>query len=269
MMKHTKVSYDVAEQIVADYQARVEGASQRLVDAYEGYLVNFLNLLNQGEMDFNDKPLRNFLTLFVKDPALKVKIHQWKYSRLGRMEILRLKNMVAEQFKSFTREELWNELVLVLLEMADRYKPREKTGFHNYMFKAFHYWVYRSLMRLISDPLVWNGDRNIDVNEQFALYQGQYQQPSAAPEAIHDTNKESLLAIDEAMDEINENWINGLTCSETFAELNPFERRILKLYYVDGLEDAEIAERLGCCRATVNRRRLKAKRKIADALKRR
>lgn len=249
----------MAEQIVANYQARMEGASERLVDAYEGYLVNFLNLLNQGEMDFNDKPLRKFLCLFVSDAEKKVRIHQWKYSKVGRGEILRVKTMVQEQFKGFNRDEVWHELIAILMDMANRYERRdEKSGFHNYMYQAFHFHVYRTFMGLISDPLVWNGDTNAGFSEGSSFRDSE----ELINREITRIDLQSALAVDESLDEINENWVNGLTCADVFLVLNPFERRILKMYYEDHMEDSEIAEELGCCRATVNRRRLKAKEKI-------
>jgi RNA polymerase sigma factor (sigma-70 family) len=255
-----RVSYEEGEQIVLDFQSGLAGSSERLIDAYEGYLVNFLQLLNQGELNTKYVPMVRFLTLFVKDRETRKRILRWKYSASGRTELLAVKAMVRNQFKNFSRDEIWSELVIILLNLATRYRKRDdKSGFHNYMYRAYHFWVYREIMKLISDPLVWNQDKLAGINELGSLDQ------EVTFDEAGFIEREGHMAVDLALDEINENWVGGLTCSDRFAELSTFERRVLQMYYVDDMEDAEIAAHLGCCRATVNRRRLKAKEKLHDA----
>lgn len=259
-VKFPKVTYEAAEQIIADYQARKEGAAEKLVDTYRGYLLPFLNLLNTGELDLTNKPVRRFLLLFVKDPNVRRKISSWKYSRVGRVEAYKTKAMLQEKFKAFGRDEIYHELICVLLEMANRYERREQSEFHNYMWSAFHYGAFRNLSAYITDPLVWNADKNVDVDERSS------ESEQVAPSyGLYDLDKESVRTVDDAMETINDNWVNGLTCSPLFAELNPFERRILREAYLNDREDHEIADMLMTCRATVNRRRINAERAVFEA----
>lgn len=261
-----RISYEAAEQMVADYKERKEGAAERLINAYRGYLLSFLNLINQGNLDLRYKPTRKFLMLFVADPDKRKRIATWVYSKTGIKEALKVKQMIVEQFKCYSREELYNELVCVLLEMANRYEKKDQSGFHNYMWTSFHFYAYRALQPLIADPLVWHMDENVSMGEKFEGTDacGDYLK-SSTQDMIHDIDKEAVRTIDEELDSLSDNWINGLTCSPIFAELNPFERRILKEYYANHWEDQEIADQLAACRATINRRRLAAERKVFAA----
>lgn len=261
-----RISYEAAEQMVADYKERKEGAAEQLINAYRGYLLSFLNLINLGELDLRYKPTRKFLMLFVKDPDKRRRIATWTYSKTGVKEALKIKAMIVDQFKAYTREEIYHELVCVLLEMANRYEKQEQSGFHNYMWTSFHYYAYRALQPLIADPLVWRMDENVSMGDKFEGADGMGDfLKTPTMDLIHDLDKESVRTIDEELDSLSDNWINGLTCSPIFASLNPFERRILKEYYGNHREDGEIANMLTACRATINRRRIAAERKVFAA----
>ncbi|MGB9804116.1 sigma factor-like helix-turn-helix DNA-binding protein [Desulfofundulus sp.] len=71
-----------------------------------------------------------------------------------------------------------------------------------------------------------------------------------------------LMLVDEGDTPLDENWINGDTCSEVFAGLSPLERRILVLYYDRGWKDAEIGEEYGFSSARVRGIRAGARKKL-------
>lgn len=58
------------------------------------------------------------------------------------------------------------------------------------------------------------------------------------------------------------NWINGVTCSELFKSLTPFERNLLVMSYIEKKTDTEIAQMYGLCRATIFRKKQAAIEKI-------
>lgn len=64
-----------------------------------------------------------------------------------------------------------------------------------------------------------------------------------------------MMEMDE---ELDINWVRGLTCGEEFKELTHLQRLILKLNYEDGWTDGKIADMMGIHINTIFRQRKKA-----------
>jgi RNA polymerase sigma factor (sigma-70 family) len=72
--------------------------------------------------------------------------------------------------------------------------------------------------------------------------------------------QEELSSYD--LDSLNFNWTNGVTCSDLFKELTPYEREIIVLSFIKNKTDIEIGAIYGCHRATINEHKKRAVNKI-------
>ena len=194
-------------------------------------------------------------------------------------------------FSKYEYGDIYNELVLALLNMANKYKITQEGDkyhksngtFHMYISKCFHWEAYRYLTKLINDPL--SHYETIRLCDQFddmeiekeasELFVEDEQATFVMQEMIDTTSRQSdienanTLTLKENepisvydIDSLNFNWTNGVTCSELFTELTPYEREIIILSFVKNKTDIEIGLIYGCHRATINEHKKKAVNKI-------
>jgi RNA polymerase sigma factor (sigma-70 family) len=147
---------------------------------------------------------------------------------------------------------------MTLLELADKYEPiDENPRFHSYVLKAYHYKVYHNLIKVTQDPLYYTSLEGLRFREDdFITYDD-------IDEDRYDNKYIQLMT--ESDTEVDDNWIAGFT-ADLFKDLSPVDRKILKLKYIDKLDDKDVAEELGVCRATINRRKIKLKQVIQKEL---
>ena len=246
--------------MVRQYQAGDQEAAGIIIKNFEGFLVKFLNLVKgtNAKLDISGNSLLSFISLYIKSGYIRKRIRaHWKYPDVTQ-EILQRVSWIHEMFKDFSREEIYSELVIILLEMVKAYKVRDDGVycFHTYVFKAYHFRLFRRLQKIISDPTVYASNRVVS-------YQGHHIPIEDDVDNIDLLAfKRGYLVVDDDMDSVNDNWINGITCAAIFVKMEVLDRKILQLYYANKLSDQGIADKLGLCRATVNRKRLAAKRFI-------
>lgn len=247
-----RFSYEEIELFVCDYQEGKEGASDRLVGAFEGYLVKFLNLLNKGQYSPKDPTLRRFVRLYASPTRVGSTI-----------------NLIREEFSRYERDEIKAELVTCFLNMAQQYRSWDgKPRFHTKIARFFHFRLHQHLEPLISDVLTYANGKNVlgyDENSSYTVSEGE----SVEGEFTRPIEHEGLYVLDDALEAddsyLDENWVNGFSCSEVFADLTPLDRRVLKMRFVARMNDQQIADALGVCRATVNRRLKQAEQSIYAA----
>lgn len=133
-------------------------------------------------------------------------------------------------------------------------------NFLGYLTNAFQYEVNRTVQGNISDPLAFRASENLSYDDEHYVVQDE-----DAPEDGIILDEERLWANAEVDEALGVNWLRGLTAEEPFKGLTMAERKMLKLYYVDGLNDREVAEHFGWHLNTINSRRRRLIEKIADA----
>lgn len=198
--------------LVEDYQERKPGAAEQLLELFQPLLLKYVSLIKDGNVDTNDK----FIKLFMDKEARR------RYKYQPAVEIEKVTGILRWLTYSLTREDLYNELVVVFLETCDRYK-RKGVGFTGYLNKVFKYALYRRLTSYISDPA--NGAETTDsVNIE-----------APAPEPP----------------EIDALWINGTTPSPPFDKLTSVDRMVLYKRYKEGKSTIDISEETGISRASI------------------
>lgn len=188
--------------------------------------------------------------------------------------------------------EIYDEMVIALLNMAYRYKilkPGDKHYTENgtfpmYILRCFHFEAKRRLDTLSSDMLDHCAnpveivedfsDEHFDINDHPELLIADEKATIEMEKAFeradislrtHMAGKLTLK--DQTLDSnddsfLNFNWCNGITCSELFAGLTPMQREILVLHYIRKQPLQLIADNIGCNKATVVVHKKKAIAKI-------
>ena len=240
------LAYDELEATVQAHRVG-DDATLKLINGFAAYMNKFKQLIVNGNADITDKDIRLFVGLFMPKEK-SAHLHQFRRNLNAVHDMNRTIVTIQDLFKTLTEEEVEQELYVALLTLAARYKSHGNY-FHTYVYRAYRYQLHRQLKKTIEPQVASYCD------EMYTHEDGDY-------EVIENQH----LLINEPLDEINENWINGLTASDVFYSLTKTQRRILKLYYVDDLTDEEIGDKLGVCRATANRRRLRAIHAIKQQL---
>lgn len=200
---------------------------------------------------------------------------------------------IKRLFSKYEYFDIYNELVLALLNMANKYKiitdendPHYKKNgtFHMYVSKCFHWEAYRFLKKLVVDPLahfeMLNFHDSFDdletdtitendmvfVDADFESYFDKLIEQWDREERIRHSKRLTLredVEIDlRSNDALNFNWINGITCDEAFQSLTPYERELLVYTFIEKKSSQEISEIYGCHRATINQHKKRAIDKV-------
>lgn len=226
--------------------------------------------------------ISKFVSLFIEKKEEKI-----DKKKLFSSTCLKIKTL----FSKYEYGDIYNELVLALLNMANKYKittegdeyHKPNGTFHMYVSKCFHWEAYRYLTKLINDPLshfevIRLCDQFDDMNteedaseifmeDESASFAMQEMLDTASRQS--DIEHASTLTLKEQepisaydIDSLNFNWTNGVTCSELFKDLTSYEREIIILSFIKNKTDIEIGAIYGCHRATINEHKKKAVNKI-------
>lgn len=293
---------ELEDNIIAYKQGNRE-ASTYIIRTFHPFITKYARFICNGDLPYmiynNDKhdykkispTISKFASLFIiqTDEELSKK-------KLFSNACIRIRTL----FSKYEYEDIYNELVLALLNMANKYKvivdkndPHYKKNgtFHMYVSKCFHWEAFRFLKKLIQDPLTHNDAACIrDYDELtdeermsgdfvYALaderVEFQFEEMMATMNRDYLIQHSKKLTIKEnehisAYDKksINFNWTNGITCSEVFKTLSPYERELIMYSFVQKKTENEIAAIYGCHRTTINVHKRKAITKILENAKR-
>jgi RNA polymerase sigma factor (sigma-70 family) len=258
------------DELVLKYQAGDEEAGEELLRIYGGdprkkelslYLGKFYKMLRFGKFDFKDYDSRVFLSLFMEDISTGKALRQSYQYRPVKQATIRKLSVIVESLKVLEDEDLKQDLRVLLLTQAMRYKKEDRVFgaylYHSYRFAVKNYikklqkpaepYIHmpRELMRIADDRLK---DNDADIEIKDYLF-------AQAP----------MIFMDE---EIGNSWVRGLTCGEEFKELTPLQRMIIKLNYHDGMTDGKIADMMGIHINTIFRQRKKADKIVKATVER-
>lgn len=261
-----KSDYLKVHQHALNYKEGNKESGEELLKSFNLFIYKYANFLAYGVYDINNYSLRSFISLYIDNKPFRKQLNAYKYKPYIQQQFGSYAVSTSMLFRKYSFNDLYNECVCVLLNMAKRYKDT-RPSFHNYVFRCFHYELERSLKPLIKDVLT-------KIQLPYELHSNsRVLEYNHIDEAIEEINKKvciknstSLTQNDDysikELESLNFNWINGITCSDDFLELTQFEREILISNYILKKTDAQIASELGLCRATVNRKKAHAKNKL-------
>lgn len=275
-----KISNRELENLVGAYQWRSQEAAEELSQAYEAYFQKFVNLIKHGKLEMQDRTLRKFISNFLsKEERANVK----KFVKSNYIQSVLVNRAEWLKFNlSFLEEyELRSEMMIILLEMADGH---EGESFRTYVSVFFPKKLAKRLLKMMKDNRAYN-EHTETLNDNII---------EIGHEDEYDLENDKRIYHIQATEPtlFDENWINGYDCDDVFNELTPHERRIIKLYYewrtigrrdaLNGnkreidkdlyeemkdrlkLTEAEIADRFGCSRKTINVKRNEVKKRVEE-----
>ena len=173
-------------------------AFHKILNCYTEFIV--LNKIPSKKQEENrnvaTSSLYKFIRLFGK----------YKEAETAREGLNISREYIHKMFNRYEYGEIYNQLVLALLNMANNYKiitdkndPRYKPNgtFHTYVKQAFHFEAFHFLTNLANDPL--NLDYNIDSIDK---YTEQYEEEDILPmfesyDSYNDTTFSSPMLVDQ------------------------------------------------------------------------
>jgi DNA-directed RNA polymerase specialized sigma24 family protein len=250
------------DELVFEFQNGNEEAALELLEIYGGhpkkkdlslYLGKYFKMLRYGKLDLKDRDSRKFISLFLDDSSMVKEMRKaYQYKPTQQAARRKLQNL-EYSLRSMSDDDLRQELVAIFLKVAKRYeKVKSTVDFNGYLYNYYRFEVANFIKKLlkpeelyvkhpdrlvsIADDLLEDEDSMIELQESILL-------------------KLPMMQIDE---ELDVNWVRGLTCGEEFKELTQLQRLILKLNYEDGWSDGKIADMMGIHINTIFRQRKKA-----------
>jgi DNA-binding XRE family transcriptional regulator len=275
-----KITDEQLEKIVQAYQQGDEKAAEDLLQAYKAYFQKFINLIKHGKLNLADRTSKKFLRCFLSKEE-RENLKKWVKSKYIQQKLNEKTEMIRSRLYFLHEDELLSEMVILLLEMA---KGHDGSNFRTYVSSYFPLNLAKRLILMMKKQQEYD-ESTIQLTDNIveASCEDEYNLDEDKPVYYIRATEPTLF---------DENWINGYTCGEPFADLTPYERRILKLYYewkTIGLRDKangnrreipndlyeslkarlkkteeDIAELLGCSRKTINTKRNEIKQKVEE-----
>lgn len=232
---------------------QIRYASEELLKRFEPLYKKYINIFKNNQLELRDPSVRIFCMTFMADPRLKMALKKSTTAIKLRTEINSKFQFVRDNYGNRTTEEIKVELQLLLLNLARRYKPMGR-NFCGYIANVYMFEVVRHVQKYLKE--INNiGFRNVEYDE----YMTSEDEPGYET-VFEDKYYENSLGIPDM------SWISGEHCSETFKCLDNLDRKILVKYFLEDYNDKQIAEIFGLHHNTVNQKRKKALKKIANEL---
>lgn len=225
-----------------DWKRRNKALSS-LLESFQDYFSKYAIIFHGGELNMRNRDTRSFLGMFLAEGE-------------GFGDLAKARFRLTRVMKSFEQDEIYNELVLIFINLLDKYKIRRKaeTGelinFVRYFTQVFRWRVKDWFNRLAKDPLM-NAPSSLsdldDVNEGSALNE-------FLTGRAMEISKEEMERMEDGLDVegLDLAWVMQ-TKNRLFKELTIYQRQLLHMHFMLGLTMKEISERLGCDKDTVQR----------------
>lgn len=291
----TESDYQELQRNLILYKEGNREAITYIVRIFHPFITKYTRFIINGDLPYSkyidtkgierrkvSSTISKFVSLFIEN-----KDEQIDKKKLFSFTCVKIKTL----FSKYEYGDIYNELVLALLNMANKYKitaegdkyHKANGTFHMYVSKCFHWEAYRYLKKLIKDPLshletlrlcdqfdnmdIEDATTEIFIEDESAVFaiQEMFETISRQNDIEHAntlTLKEQTTISAYDIESLNFNWTNGATCSELFKTLTPYEREIIVLSFIKNKTDIEIGIIYGCHRATINEHKKKAINKI-------
>lgn len=226
-----------------------------------------------------DKSLLSFISLF------KCKNHTFPQTL----------DYIHKLFAQYEYGDIYNELVLALLNMANKYKiitdpndPKYKPNgtFHIYVRKCFHFEAFYFLKQLVKDPITDFNLSSLTISDNDEYSQVMNKSKLLEDQKIIDEynlmidyvdreislkTTDRLILKEDNIDlyddnSLNFNWIQGIVCDPVFDILTDYERELLVLSYIKNQTDDVLSILFGYSRAAIGSHRRKAIKKLKEEM---
>ena len=273
-LKDANLKYRLLEDNIILYKQGNREAMDYIIKRFHGFLCKFTKLICYRKIfyfevtDATGTKRKNIDSSLIAFLRLYISQEDKKDCTTPRMIYYKTVSKIHNLFADYSFNDIYNQLVLALLNMANKYKviyPGEEGykpngTFYMYVSKCFHYDAYKYLDELISKPFnqvpyVTHFDDPDDQYEQFwasmpdeeaDLNNDKNTEIISRQLSIKNSDKLTMIENDPVdiydEDALNFNWTNGITCSEIFSDLSNIEREIIVLNYIKKMSVENIAK---------------------------
>jgi len=185
---------------------------EELIEDFTPYINKYVALSkSKNNQDINNKDTQQFLALFLSPDKRR------------QVDMVSAKNFFQAVLEGLESEEIFNELVIVFIDLANQYDPSNRVGFTRYITQYMKWEISRWVKRFKTEPLV--GMRPVfEFTEEIG------------------PDDEFALMPDLDMPEITLGWV--FDCNRgPFAVLSHYERCLLYLKFKEGKTTDQIAEK--------------------------
>lgn len=236
----------------AEIKKQSQQAMIELIERFSPLFKKYTQLLSTGQIDFDDMESKMFVMLFIDDKYLQGTLKRYVIAPQQKTDIAHKFNFVKENYGSIQHEEILTDLHVLFMTISRRYKQMGKS-FCGYLYNAYRHEVARHIKKHIKNPI------NIKYKNV------EYEDEINSSDFVVENNYEDHY-YEDAMGMPDASWIQGSSCTDIFADLDPLERKIIVKYYLEFCNDRQISECFGIHINTINNSRRHATELIAQKL---
>jgi RNA polymerase sigma factor (sigma-70 family) len=249
-MINTPDDYKLIDNLVLKYQCGDSTAAEDLINKFHPYMLKYISLLTGGG-DVHDVDCRKFLSTFFEDEKIRRALISGKYTPEQRTVIFTSLSNIVQSCGFMEREELSDEMSMVLLTMASRYKEYGR-GFTGYVNGAYFHYLSRRIKEITQDPIVYQKENLVSFSDLA------YADPDSLSVITDAVDRSDYLSMINEDEELGNSWVQGFDCMDCFKRLTPLERLIIKYKFEKKLTLKRIGQRLGYSEKTIQRKVKKA-----------
>ena len=242
-------------------------AQEELLKVFNNFLTKYSTMLYVGKYSYSDYDVRRFISLFVKDPFVRLSLMKNKLNQAGYKHVNECISGILYMVKRYCSEEDVQQTVkLTFLQCIARYEKRESDKgpipFSAFLYSYFLYLLKKNVDTLLIDQL---GRKSFPLITQDDISGSSENEEMNKGIAYVDTIE--YAKIDQTFDNnVDEFWVLGDEINDLFERLTLQERQLLKWRYVDGQRSSEIAAKITEHPNTVREHLIKIKNKIEEIL---
>ena len=248
-----KKAFEKDRKITEEEIKESKAAAEELLHRFSPLFKKYQILIKTCQIDFKDYEMKRFILTFIKDPQAKAALKRKYQTIKDKQQIVREFNFIKETYGQQSDVAILSDMRTCMLTLAKRYK-QIGYNFCSYVYNSYSYEFSRAIKKYTNDP--------ISIVYKTWAYE-EYMQAyvdTASEDFLDDKTYEDALGIPDM------SWINGDTCSELFASLEPLDRKIIVKYYMEHYSDRQIAKELSLHVNTTNLRRRAIISKLAQSL---
>ena len=249
------------QKLIAEAKEGKLSSQQELLKVFSNFLTKYISLLYYGKFNLNDYDIRRFVSLFIKDPYVRLALMKNKMNSTHMKHINECMRGIHYMIKRYCDEEDIQQTVhMTFFQCITRYERKGPIPFSGFLYSYFFYLLKKNVDVFLIDQL------------------GRKTFPLLAEDATMDENDENFVvgfkadpveySIERllAADKIDEFWVLGEKNMIPFNLLTIQERQLLKWRYVDGQRSSEISQKINEHPNTVREHLSKIKNKIKDSI---
>ena len=197
--------------LVLKYQAGDEEAGNKLLEKYQSVVQVFFKTFYYGIYYENRKIVQSFVRLLCS-----------KGVKNRKETIVNILSVISNNYKTrYDPEDLKQDIKEAILKTALKYDPLK-------IDKPFEYYFSFYFAYVLKNNLIDNLEQTINISKE-----------NNAISFIHFKRKNDITDVEDEFDEVQQ-FLDGEFENDIFNVLNREERELLKLYYLDNKNLAEI-----------------------------